>query len=169
MCYKHLSLAILVWPWRRCPRSNLTTSEDSQPMISYRLVSHCKPVGPIIREIKALLKSAMWGILTLHGCPWIKSFKVKCLQGCRGHIYALYISPYEEIQTSTYENQPVENVDNFQRNARSGHLVFQNEANISPREAYLTMKISCKFDEPSWSSFPLRLLMSKISVRVAVA
>ena len=30
---------------------NLTTSEDSQPMISYRLVSHCKPIGPIIREI----------------------------------------------------------------------------------------------------------------------
>ena len=24
-------------------RSNLTTSEDSQPMISYKLVSHCKP------------------------------------------------------------------------------------------------------------------------------
>ena len=27
------------------------TSEDSQYMISYRLVSHCKPLGPIIREI----------------------------------------------------------------------------------------------------------------------
>ena len=27
-------------------------------------------------------------------------------------------------------------VDNFQRNARGGHLVFQNEANFSPREAY---------------------------------
>ena len=31
--------------------SNLTTSEDSQPMISYRLVSHCKPLGPIISEL----------------------------------------------------------------------------------------------------------------------
>ena len=36
---------------RRGPRSNLTTSEDSQPMISYKLVSQCKPLGPIIREI----------------------------------------------------------------------------------------------------------------------
>ena len=25
--------------------------KDSQPMISYRLVSHCKPLGPITREI----------------------------------------------------------------------------------------------------------------------
>ena len=32
-------------------RSNLATSKDSQHMISYRLVSHCKPLGPIIREI----------------------------------------------------------------------------------------------------------------------
>ena len=30
------------------PKSDLTTSEDSQPMISYILVSHCKPLGPII-------------------------------------------------------------------------------------------------------------------------
>ena len=37
----------------------------------------------------------------------------------------------------------------LQRNASGGHLVFQNEANFSPREAYLPMKISCKFGEPS--------------------
>ena len=30
---------------------SLTTSKDSQPMISYRLVSHTKPLGPTIREI----------------------------------------------------------------------------------------------------------------------
>ena len=30
----------------------------------------------------------------------------------------------------------LKNVDNFQRNARSCHLVFQNEANFGPREAY---------------------------------
>ena len=34
--------------------SNPTTPEDSQPMISYRLVGHSKPLGPIIREIQAL-------------------------------------------------------------------------------------------------------------------
>ena len=58
------------------------------------------------------------------------------------------------------------NVDNFQRNARGGHFVFQNEANFSPREAYPPMKISCEFGEPSWCSFPLRAL---ISLRVAAA
>ena len=42
-------------------------------------------------------------------------------------------------------NSQQNNVDNFQRNARGGHLVFQNEANFSPREDYLPMKISCKF------------------------
>ena len=31
--------------------SNLKTSYDSQPMISYRLVSHCKPLGSVIRDI----------------------------------------------------------------------------------------------------------------------
>ena len=48
----------------RGPRSNLTTSEesspkidsyttplDSQPMISYRLFSHFKPLGPIISQL----------------------------------------------------------------------------------------------------------------------
>ena len=29
----------------------LTTSEDSQPGISYRLASHAKAIGPIIREL----------------------------------------------------------------------------------------------------------------------
>ena len=67
------------------------------------------------------------------------------------------------IEPSTYEKQTVKNVDYFQRNARGGHLVFQNEAIFSPREAYPPMKISCKFGGPSWCSFPLRALMPKIS------
>ena len=54
-------------------------------------------------------------------------------------------------------------VDNFQRKARRLHLVSQNEANFSPREAYLPMKISCNFGEASWCSFLLRALTSKIS------
>ena len=36
--------------------SNLTTSKDSYHMISYRLVSHCKPLGPIISELEEDLK-----------------------------------------------------------------------------------------------------------------
>ena len=45
----------------------MTTSEDSQPMISYRLVTHAKPLEPITNEIQALLKSATWGTLALRG------------------------------------------------------------------------------------------------------
>ena len=33
------------------PRSNPTTPKDSQPMISYMLVYHPKPLGPIISEL----------------------------------------------------------------------------------------------------------------------
>ena len=40
-----------IQPSRRAPTSNLTTPEDSQPMISYRLVYHPKPLGPIISEL----------------------------------------------------------------------------------------------------------------------
>ena len=32
-------------------RSNLTTSEDFQLMIFYKLVSHCKPLGSIISKL----------------------------------------------------------------------------------------------------------------------
>ena len=41
----------------------MTTSEDSQLMISYSFASHAKPLGLIIKEIEALLKSATWGTL----------------------------------------------------------------------------------------------------------
>ena len=74
-----------------------------------------------------------------------------------------------ENNTPTAHSCGVKNVDNFQRNARGSHLVFQNEATFSPREAYPPMKISCKFGEPSWCSFPLRALTLKISLRVAAA
>ena len=47
---------------------------------------------------------------------------------------------------------------------RAAILFFQNEANFSPREAYLPMNISCKFGEASWCSFPLRaLIMNTLS------
>ena len=96
-------------------------------------------------------------------------------EGLKGQMYArllrTYISvihiTFSEIQLSTSENQPAEK-DNFQRNAHGGHLVFQNDANFSPGEAYLLMKTSCKFGEASWCSFPLRT-MSKISLRVVAA
>ena len=39
--------------------SNLRTPEDSQPMISYMLDYHPKPVGPIISELEAPLSFAI--------------------------------------------------------------------------------------------------------------
>ena len=41
------------------PRSNLKTSEDYQPMTSKKLVSYCKPLGPIISKLSALLSLAI--------------------------------------------------------------------------------------------------------------
>ena len=68
------------------------------------------------------------------------------------------------IRTSQYKV-----VDNFQRNACGGHLVFQNEDNFSPRKADFQMKISCKFGEAGWCSLPLRVLTLKISLHALVA
>ena len=70
---------------------------------------------------------------------------------------------YEEIQPPSYKNQSVGKVDNFQGNAQGGHLVFQNEANFSHSEAYLSLKISCKFSEATWSSFLPRAQIDLIS------
>ena len=52
--------------------SNLTTSEDSQPVISYRMVLHCKPLGPIISTFKFDCPR-----LTLKEGPKAKSFHIK--------------------------------------------------------------------------------------------
>ena len=99
------------------------------------------------------------------GTPWITLNEElpgqmsACLN--RTYISVIHIT-YEEIQTSSHKNQPVEkDVENFQRNAQDSHLVFQNEAYFNCREAYLPMKISCKYCEASWSSFPLRVLTPK--------
>ena len=39
--------------------SNLKTSEDSQPITSYKLILYCKPLGPIISKLPALLSLAI--------------------------------------------------------------------------------------------------------------
>ena len=88
-----------------------------------------------------------------------EELQVKCLQGCRGHVYLLYVSPIKRFQPSTDEIQPVEKGRQFQRNACDSHLVFQNVAYFSLREAYLLMKISCKFGEASW--FPTESVIVK--------
>ena len=81
----------------------------------------------------------------------------------------LYISSMKRFNLLPIRTCQYKMVNNFQRQARSDHLVFQNEANLSPKEAYLPMKISCKFGEARWFSFPLRLLTSKISLHGGVA
>ena len=45
---------------------------------------------------------------------------------------------------------------NYQRNAHGSHLDFQNEAKNIPRQAFVIMNISCKF-ENSAVTFPLGL------------
>ena len=77
----------------------------------------------------------------------------------------VYISPKKRFNLL----QTGENVNYFQRNARGGHLVFQNESVFLPREAYPTMKIFFKFGEPSCCRFPLRALTPKISLRAVAA
>ena len=79
----------------------------------------------------------------------------------------IYISPMKRFNLLHMGNSRSKKVDNFQRNAHGGHLVSQNEANFIPREAFPPMKISCKFDEPMWCSFPLRALSPKISIWLA--
>ena len=51
----------------------MKTSEDSQPMTYYKLVSHCKPLGPIISKLSALLILAF----DLEGGPKVKSDYIK--------------------------------------------------------------------------------------------
>ena len=58
----------------------MTTSKDLQPMIYYRLVSHCKPVGPIISKLQALL-SFSYSHLTLKERPKVKSEHIKRFAG----------------------------------------------------------------------------------------
>ena len=53
------------------PRSNPTTPEDSQPMISYMLVYHAKPLGPIISDISTFKFGCPH--LTLKERPKVKS------------------------------------------------------------------------------------------------
>ena len=71
-----LDFAILVSPRRKGPRSNLTTSKESQPMISYRLVSHCKCLGPIISDDTNNFKFGYLCFTSKEG-PKVKSDHIK--------------------------------------------------------------------------------------------
>ena len=65
---------------KRGPKSNVTTSEHSQPIISYKLVSHCKPLGPITKRV---IRIFMFGYphLTLKEGPKVKSGHIRRFPG----------------------------------------------------------------------------------------
>ena len=47
------------------------------------------------------------------------------------------------------------------KNARGSHLVFQNEAKNIPRQDFMAMNISCKFEKASYNIFFVRVVMVK--------
>ena len=47
------------------------------------------------------------------------------------------------------------------KNARGGHLVFQNEAKNIPRQYFMIMNISCKFEKASYNIFFVRVVTVK--------
>ena len=47
------------------------------------------------------------------------------------------------------------------KNARGGHLVFQNEAKNIPRQDFMVMTISCKFEKASYNIFFVRAVTVK--------
>ena len=47
------------------------------------------------------------------------------------------------------------------KNARGGHLVFQNEAKNIPRQDFMVMNISCKFEKASYNIIFVRAVKVK--------
>ena len=54
------------------------------------------------------------------------------------------------------------------KNARGGHLVFQNEAKNIPRQDFMVINISCKFAKASYNIFFVRAVTVK-SLHTAAA
>ena len=52
-----------------------------------------------------------------------------------------------------------------QRNACSGHLIFQNEAKNIPRQAFVMMNICCKFEKSTYYNLGFRGVIGKISTQ----
>ena len=64
---------------------------------------------------------------------------------------------YCELEISTYNTLcsrgPTKVLAESQKNFRGGHLVFQNEAKNIPRQDFMVMKLSCKFEKGSYNIF----------------
>ena len=186
-----LSLSILTWPWRRGPRSNLTTPKDLQPMIFYRLVSHWKPLGPIISDLLALLSLAIlvwpWRRGPRHMISYRLVSHCKPLgpiirekkNACGSHLVFQNFFSQDfvmmniscEFEISTYNalcsREPIKLLAESQ-NAHGGHLVFQNKAKNIPRQDFMVMNISCKFEKSTYNILASRGVMRK-SLHAAAA
>ena len=55
------------------------------------------------------------------------------------------------------------------KNTRSGHLVFQNEAKNIPRQDFMVVNISCKFEQASYNIFLFESRNGEISLPTAAA
>ena len=62
-----------------------------------------------------------------------------------------------ECEISSYNNLcssgPTKVLAESRKNARGGHLVFQNEVKNIPRQDFMVMNISCKFEKGSYIIF----------------
>ena len=70
-----------------------------------------------------------------------------------------------EFEISTYNTLcsrgPTKVLAESRKNARGSHLVFQNEAKNIPRQDFMVMNISCKFEKASYNIFFVRAVMVK--------
>ena len=70
-----------------------------------------------------------------------------------------------EFEISTYNTVgstgPPKVLVESRKKARGGHLVFQNEAKNIPRQDFMVMNISCKFEEASYNIFFIRVVTVK--------
>ena len=80
-----------------------------------------------------------------------KIFPVKILQWgtYRANLTSLPIIPFAL-------DGPTKVVAESPKNACGGHLVFQNEAKNIPRQDFMVMNISCKFEKGSYNLFSIK-------------
>ena len=70
-----------------------------------------------------------------------------------------------EFEISTYNTLcsrgPAKVLAESRKNARGGDLVFQNEAKNIPRQDFMVMNISCKFEKARFNIFLARAIIMK--------
>ena len=122
-------------------------------MISYRLVYHPKPLGPIIREIQALFMTDKKKSLWRPSCFQNEAENISSPDFVMRNIFCEFaISAYNTLCS----RGPTKVLALSRGNVPGGHLVFQNEAKNIPRQDFMVMNISCKFEKASYNIFFVR-------------